>query len=295
MTVTPGHKPDKSYQEFVVQSESIRGNSIFSPDADGAHICRDLLKRYWDQTVLILDHQVDAILCDAWFDKIYQQHNEDGRFYHTSVHLKEILEYWYIIIQLSDQPPSLQPFDKGYFTIIIVWATFFHDAVYNPRSTQNERESANLFKDFSKQVLGLNFDEPIIEKDDIKGILGVAKLVISLIHATEKHQIITTASMTATEIELQKFFLDLDMAVLGKKKEAYLAYAGLIRKEYAFIDLSIYCEKRAEILSGFLKNQKRIFLSDLFHHHMEVQARNNLKDEIELLKRGIVPEGKCSS
>ena len=80
------------------------------------------------------------------------------------------------------------------------------------------------------------------------------------------------------------------MAVLGKERDAYLAYASLIRKEYNFVDCMIYCQKRAEILIGFLqKNNKRIFLSDLFYHTMEDTARLNLQHEIDLLNQNIIP------
>jgi predicted metal-dependent HD superfamily phosphohydrolase len=113
-------------------------------------------------------------------------------------------------------------------------------------------------------------------------------IVVTLIQATEKHQVVPPGDDDhVVEESLQQVFLDLDMAVLGKRTDAYLAYAALIRQEFDFVPRDVYCEKRAAILGSFLQ-QPRIYPSNLFHHALEEQARRNLQTEIDMLNRGII-------
>ena len=152
----------------------------------------------------------------------------------------------------------------------MVLATFFHDVVYNPKSSTNEKDSAILFEEFAKEM----FLETSLSSD-----------VVTMIHATEKHQIIPVNDPTMQTA--QEYFLDIDMAVLGKKSHAYLVYASLIRKEYSFVEHDTYCSKRTEILESFL--EKTIYKSKLFQSTVEDQAKQNLQQEIDLLKQGIIP------
>lgn len=204
----------------------------------------------------------------TWFERLYKQHNEPGRHYHTAVHLKEMLEYVTILEDLKKLPTTASVSLELTSTAFRL-ATFFHDAVYDPMSSTNERDSADLFQEFCN-------DFPI--DDTLKGI------VTTLILATEKHQVIESRTVGK---DLQEHFLDIDMAVLGKKQEAYLSYAGLIRKEYIQIPLEVYCEKRAAILESFCS--RRIFLSTMFYDALESAAKENLQYEIEQLKKQIIP------
>jgi len=162
--------------------------------------------------------------------------------------------------------------------------------------------------------------------------LTLDTVVSTLIVATEKHQVIipTTAATTKNDnnsnktgdvntigsntddaylyyytieelVLLQQFFLDIDMAVLGKRKHAYLHYAGLIRNEYSFVPKMVYCTERAKILESFFllskynKNKsntgeiKYVYLTNTFREAFEERARENLKEEIQLLRRKIIP------
>jgi len=78
------------------------------------------------------------------------------------------------------------------------------------------------------------------------------------------------------------------MAVLGKQPMAYLAYAALIRQEYHHVPHAVYCNKRAEILEDFLK-QSQIYGTSVFVQALEQRARDNVRQEIQLLRRGQIP------
>ena len=153
--------------------------------------------------------------------------------------------------------------------------------------------------------------------------------ISTMIIATEKHEVIPVLSTTqqqqqkrllstATEkpsgeeedddddddiefiLQMQRYFLDIDMTVLGKRQNAYLKYASLIRKEFAFVPRDVYCTKRAEILETFLgdgsssskKDKKYIYLTKTFQEAFEERARTNLREEINLLRKNIIPGEK---
>lgn len=199
----------------------------------------------------------------VWFERIYRNYTESTRHYHTAVHLKEMLEYVQAIEESID--PTIPSVD-----IVLRLATFFHDVVYDPTSTRNEVDSADVFEHFCQDV-------------SLDGDIRV--MVKTLILATEKHKPIENEPFV--DSLLQKYFLDIDMAVLGKKSSAYLAYASLIRKEYEHVPRAEYCEKRAAILEAFC--QKQIYLTDTFQALLEEQAKENLRKEISLLQKGIIP------
>jgi predicted metal-dependent HD superfamily phosphohydrolase len=234
------------------------------------------LKVFWDEAVVCFavdGENTTHVICDDWYYRIYHQHNQSGRYYHTAVHLKEMLEYTKLIQQSGIVCNSL-----WYATIIL--ATFFHDVVYDPKSNSNEKDSAELFHDFCQQI---------------SMAPSVAHVVETWILATQQHKPIPigdTAIISKEQehqLSLQRMFLDIDMAVLGKESEAYLVYAALIRKEYCFVPSDVYCSKRIEILDQFLAGSTPIYLSTIFQRALENRARNNLQHEIHLLKRGLIP------
>ena len=127
-----------------------------------------------------------------------------------------------------------------------------------------------------------------------------------------KHCIIATASHIESAHQarmsphnsgntLLSAFLDADMSILGKDTNTYDKYAASIRKEYEFVDRSVYCEKRAEILTSFLpstsssidekkkKQHMYIYATEKGRELWEMQARENLKREINMLRQGLIP------
>jgi predicted metal-dependent HD superfamily phosphohydrolase len=213
-------------------------------------------------------------------------------------------------LQLLLLSPSLSPLkavslddDNDDYVRSLRLAIFFHDVVYDPQSNQNEKDSAKLFDVFCKEINNNTTTNDDDDDDDNRDSSSsnisttIHEQVVTLILATEGHQVllpddddeITIPSSSSLLVLLQGLFLDLDMAVLGKDQDAYLAYAGLIRREYSFVPRHVYCEKRAEILQGFLENRPRIYLSPPFHRALEEAARRNLQEEIKWLQTGVIP------
>jgi predicted metal-dependent HD superfamily phosphohydrolase len=273
MMLNSSEKKKKKEEDIVAQlaqATTISKNACF--DATQFPQLQEELKAHWE---IAVNKNSRPPLSDVWFDRIYRQHNETGRHYHTAVHLKEMLDYLQVLlVGEKDTTTTITTAFRWYRLAI-----FFHDVVYNPQSSQNERDSALLFEQFCEEL-----DLPANTKS----------IVVSLILATEKHQVIPPGGDDddhVVEESFQQVFLDLDMAVLGKQTDAYLAYAALIRQEFDFVPRDVYCEKRAAILGSFLQ-QPRIYLSNLFHQALEEQARRNLQTEIDMLNKGIIPGEK---
>lgn len=223
-------------------------------DSPSQHVVESLKAR-WTTIVCPPLFRNDTTTMGRWWDRIVNLHSAPDRRYHTLVHLFEMMGY----VDLVEQ--STNP------TMIL--AVFFHDAIYDATSGTNEEDSANLFREFCNDMHCRDAE--------------IVSSVIRYILQTKSHVIPKDGCDRNLAL-----FLDIDMAVLGKDEPAYLHYASLIRQEYHFVEQSVYCEKRANILSTFL-GEKDIFASQLLNEALEPQARHNLRMEIELLKAGAIP------
>lgn len=238
-------------------------NACFDPTKQAS--LKETLRRDWYRGTRNIS--MDSKHIDVWFDRLWDLHTEQSRFYHTVVHLIEMLQY---LSQLREETHIISMTPEDEQTILL--AIFFHDAIYDPKSTTNEQDSVQLFREFAQNAaISRGHDE-----------CSLAINVERFILATRDHFVNLSESNSPLAV-----FLDLDMAVLGKQSVAYRAYASLIRKEYSFVDHVTYCTKRAEVLEGFLK-QERIYGTDAMRNAFEGQARQNLHDEVAALRQGVI-------
>jgi len=109
----------------------------------------------------------------SWLEQIYDRHTEPGRHYHTVVHLWEMFELLDIVIANVSAPKWYVP---------MAWSVFFHDSIYNPRSNRNEKDSAELFREFVDTCMGPAMDKVTLDT------------AMTMILATEKHKVIPPGS-----------------------------------------------------------------------------------------------------
>lgn len=215
--------------------------------------------------------RIQSIL-NNYFNRLWDLYTGDTRYYHTTVHIEEMLTMFHIIMKSNNNKYTFQLCSdaaREQSTIIILLAIFFHDCIYDGRSQTNEEDSMKLFESFADEV-----DVPPTIKDQVS----------LYILASKKHQL----SSSNDNISLA-LFLDLDLAVLGKDGSAYNQYAALIWKEYSFVPKDIYCSKRSEILTAFL-DVSQIYGTTLMQSVCEEHARANLLREIESLQNGVIPQ-----
>lgn len=133
-------------------------------------------------------------------------------------------------------------------------AAWLHDIRYDAQRTDNEEVSAE------------------IAKEDLKGTAIDIPLVVDIILDTKHH------GGGSPTLDL---FSDLDLAIFSGYGEQYDSYMLNIRKEYSFVPLDIYAEKRALVLEKF--DSQQIYRTEHFRSREQL-AHINLKREISILR-----------
>jgi len=179
--------------------------------------------------------------------ELLRAYSEPHRTYHSVAHLDDCLAHFDAARDLAVRPAEVE---------LALW---FHDAVYDPRRSDNEQRSAALAVQELKTA-----DAPA----------EVVGRVESLILAT-KHD-------GRPETDDDRLICDVDLAILGSHPEKFDQYDQAIRGEYDFVPEPQYREGRARILAGFL-NRDFIYATTFFRKRYEKQARINLERAIARL------------
>lgn len=146
---------------------------------------------------------------------------------------------------------------------LVRFAIWFHDAIYDPQRSDNEANSA------------------IWAESALAGRPDLAAAVSRLILKTKNHAV---GEATADE----SLFLDMDIAILGAPRPAYLTYAAGVRAEYAFAPDEAYRRGRAAFLQAQL-DLPRLFRTAIYHARLNTCARDNMAFEAGLLAAGQLP------
>lgn len=185
------------------------------------------------------------------FNRLASAYSESHRAYHTLQHLSECMEK----LDWAAHEHRLQN------RALAEAALWYHDAVYRPRSSDNELKSAAWACDFLGNA-GLS------PKD--------CKFVHSLIMATchgEKPKEYT-----------HQFVVDIDLSILGAEAWRFAEYEQQVRREYRWVPWFLYKKKRRELLQHFLR-EPHIFNTELFYTYFERRARENLQQSITRLNQ----------
>ena len=145
-----------------------------------------------------------------WHQHLVKACGEPQRAYHSLQHLDECLRVFDEAKGFMEQPD------------LIEMALWFHDAVYDPRSGENEALSA-------EKALGA------------LGGTQTAREVARLILLTKSHQ--------PGEGPDDEWVIDIDLAIFAQSPERVMEYEQQIRAEYAWVPETVYREKRAEVLA----------------------------------------------
>ncbi len=175
-------------------------------------------------------------------DDLVTRHGEAHRSYHVARHIDAVVGH-------LDQLTSGRPAPAQ------VLAAFFHDAVYDPRRSDNEVVSARLAAES-------------LEPFDLDA--GLIADACRIIEATAGHE--------AADEPLVEVFLDADLAVLGAPPAVYDSYAAGIAEEYSHMAPEDFRAGRRHVLDHFL-GRGNIFSTSRGRELFEEQARLNLARE----------------
>ena len=180
------------------------------------------------------------------FDDLLARYGEPGRHYHDLGHVLDCLEKAAATREIQDDPAAVD---------LALW---FHDAVYDPRRSDNEERSA------------------VLSEEALAGPLGEerAARVAELVLAT-RHRAPPPPGDAAVVV-------DADLSMLGAEPERFEAYQEAIRREYAWVPGFLYRRRRAKLLRSFLARE-RIFSTEPFHERYEARARENLERALAAL------------
>jgi predicted metal-dependent HD superfamily phosphohydrolase len=180
------------------------------------------------------------------FDRVVAAYQEPQRCYHTLQHLQECLQ------RFRESSGAEWPGE-------VLLALWYHDAVYDPRASDNEERSAAL-ADLVLRRAGAA-DVPIAR-------------VRGLILAT-RHANIPGPGDAALVV-------DIDLAIMGADAARFAEYEDQIRAEYAWVPGPIFATTRRRVLTGFLERPV-IYTTAAFRSRFEAAARANLKHALARL------------
>jgi len=175
------------------------------------------------------------------FDELVKGYSEAHRAYHTLQHLDECFSHLLPVRAQCVYPAEIE---------LAIW---FHDAIYDPKSSENEELSA----EWAERVVitqGISMER--------------AKRVRDLVMVT-KHDAIPTSPDACV-------LVDVDLSILGSEVGRFDEYEDQIRREYSWVSEPVFRSTRASILEGFLLRSS-IYSTDFFRKQLESRARKNIE------------------
>lgn len=194
---------------------------------------------------LLSSYTSDPGKVETLWSEIEKNYSGKKRFYHTLEHLENMLN------QLNEVKAHIKDWDA------VLFALYYHDAVYDGLRSDNEEKSALLAEE---RMRTLQVPASIIENCK------------NHILATKKH---TIGADSDTD-----YFTDADLAILGQDWARYEKYYKNVRKEYSIYPDLVYKPGRKKVLQHFLGMEK-IFKTPYFSKKFESQASLNLQAELE--------------
>jgi len=191
----------------------------------------------------------------ALMEALRQRYDEPQRHYHTWVHIEALLGHYRRWVRHLKRPEP------------VLWALYWHDAVYDPQAKDNEEQSAQLLE---REAAGH------VPPHDI----GFAATII---RATTTHT--GPEGLPAQDAGDLALFLDMDLSILGAPEPVYDQYERDIRAEYSFVPADAYRAGRGAILEGFL-SRPRLYFTDIAHAEWDTAARANLARALRALEQG---------
>lgn len=176
-------------------------------------------------------------------------YTQPHRTYHNMTHIMECLTEFENARVESLTYRDIQIVEKA------IW---YHDAVYNPYSKENEVQSALLLQEGSWYADVIN------------------KQVRNAIWATARHLVTQENLSLATQV-----MLDIDLSGFGKPTPECLQNGLNVRNEYYKTNEYQFAEGRLKFLRAIMQRES-LYYTDFFKEKYHVQSQKNLKIEEEI-------------
>ena len=198
----------------------------------------------WKATWQELEVPMTPALLGA-FQELIARYCEPHRKYHTVRHLDECFSKLGEIRPLAQRPAEVE---------VALW---FHDAVYEPRTHENEARSAELA---AATVRSAGKPAECAHR--------VCELILATRHAALPRD------------DDAKVLVDVDLSILGETPTRFDEYERQVREEYSWVPEFLFRKKRRTILKEFLA-RAAIFNTTPFRERYESQARANIERSLQ--------------
>ena len=210
------------------------------------------LGRHWHH--LTQSFQPDYTRREAERARLMAAYEAPQRHYHSLQHIHNLLE------MVADFP--LQD------AVVVELAIWYHDAVYNALSSDNEAKSAEWALAFVAETTL----EPARQAR-----------VADFIRRSQDH----TQPQPPDDADLL-LFLDADLSILGAPEAEYWAYARQVRQEYRRVPDLLYRPGRRKVLAKLLAAPV-LYHTPALRAALDAPARRNLQAELAAWERGGLP------
>jgi predicted metal-dependent HD superfamily phosphohydrolase len=180
--------------------------------------------------------------------RVLAAYGHPSRHYHDLHHLADVLDQVDLLVAAATDAEAVR------------LAAWFHDVVYTPMATDNEERSAQVA---THELTRLRVPDAMVEE------------VARLVRLTASHD-------PADDDRDGAVLCDADLAVLGRPRDGYAAYANAVRLEYAQVPDEQFRAGRAAVLENLLLRPTLYRTAEAITR-WETAARQNLADELARL------------
>ena len=184
---------------------------------------------------------------DSTYARLSAAYAERHRAYHTERHIDECLALFDEVRGLAAEPVEVE------------CALWFHDAIYEPMSSNNESRSADWAGEFLQN----------------HGVTSIR------IEGVRRH-VLATRHVNSVQADDSGLVVDIDLAILGSVPKRYAEFERDVRREYRWVPGVVYRRKRAQILMSFL-DRPRIYHFEPLADRFEARARRNIAGAVRTL------------
>ncbi len=223
---------------------------------------RAIITQTWSDVMPSVALGADATRSDAARDELIGLYAGADRHYHGLAHIAAMLA------DLTMYGGGLRDRDA------VVLAILYHDAIYEPRRSDNEAASAAMAGD---RLTALGCAPARVAR--------IEELILATHHG------LTAVAPDDHDLAL---LVDIDLAILAAPPAIYQDYAQAIHREYAHVGDTDYRAGRARVLGAFL-DRDAIYATDGLRDRWEATARANLATEIAALSDGGCAAGPISA
>lgn len=182
----------------------------------------------------------------AVYQELVKRYSEPHRYYHTPAHIGHCLRQLDLAAGLMDNADAVE---------LGLW---FHDVIYDPRASDNELKSAELFTAQADDHMDADFRRRVYD------------LILITIHPEQPRSLD------------QEFMVDIDLSSFALPWPAFRRDSNAVRNEYAHMSDKQFYPAQIRFLRALLARPS-FFFTEFFRERYETTAHDNITRHIDEL------------